>query len=159
MQSAKRHSFSMKSFSVIEILIVFAIMAILAGIAFTSPSLFSHTFNLEGAAQNGFSLLLEARAKTLSSYEASSYGVHFEQTKITLFKGLAFVSGDPDNKEYLLPQDVEISTIALNGGGQDVIFKRLTGQTDQYGSITFRLVSNPSTMRIITIQMTGAITL
>ena len=50
---------------------------------------------------------------------------------------------------------VSLGNITLSGGGTDVIFKRLTGQTDQAGSLKVFLKASPETLYTISISATG----
>ena len=147
----------MKGLSLLEIIIVIGILALLAALGTGSLLQFSKTTDLNSSVEGSVSLLLEARSKTLSSQEESQYGVHFESDKIVLFKGAAYSSSDPLNEETVLPLPIETASISLNGGGSDVIFKRLTGETDQYGTVTFRLKSDTSRTRILIILATGVV--
>lgn len=146
--------FLMKGFTALEIIIVIAILVVAAIIVMSGLGIFKRTSELNSATENGLSFLHEARAKTLSSKEASQYGVHFEENRVVLFKGESFIDTDPENDEFILPSNIEISSISLNGGGGNVIFRRLNGETDQFGTITFRIVSNPNRSR--TIQILGS---
>lgn len=145
--------------TLLEMLIAVAILAILAVITFTVFSNFKRTSALNIAAEDAVSLLIEARSKTLSSKEASQYGVHFETSKAVLFKGITYSAGDPANVIVDLPSGVEVSAIALQGGGSDVIFSRLIATTVQYGTVTLRSTQDITKTRIITIQSTGAVSL
>jgi len=148
---------AVKGLSLLEILIVIGILILLAGLGAGSLPLFKKTTDLNSSVENGVSLLLQARSKTLSSQEESQYGVRFESGRMTLFRGHVFSSGDPQNQESILPSSVEISDVLLNGGGSDVVFERLTGETIQYGTITFRLTSDTLKTRVITIGSTGVV--
>jgi hypothetical protein len=103
--------------------------------------------------------LNEARALTLASYDNTVYGVHLLPDRATLFKGNTFSSSDPDNKVNVISSRVSISNIVLSGGGNDIIFQRLTGKTGQNGTITLSLISDPSKSKTITIQVSGIIEL
>lgn len=142
--------------TLIELVVVFGAIAILATITFSALAPLRDATTLNSVAEQGISLLNEARSKTLSSLAGSQYGVHFETTKMVLFRGTAYNSFDPENSVVTIPVAVTISSVALNGGGVDVLFKRLTGSTDTHGSITFRLTNNPAKTRIINITAAGA---
>ena len=102
--------------------------------------------------------LRQARNQTLSSKDSSLYGVHFSSQEITLFVGGIYDEEDPDNQEFVLSStDLTLNT-NLFGGGDDVIFNRLTGETSQYGTITVTS-SGLSKSKIVTIYKTGLIEL
>ena len=103
------------------------------------------------------SSLLGARTKTLSSEGGYQYGVHFESDRVVLFRGASYVAGDPNNLVTVLPVEVEVSSIALLGGGADLVFARLTGVTSQYGSVTVRVKSDVARTRTISILATGIV--
>ncbi len=149
----------MKGLTLIELLIVTTILLILAGIIISSLPRFQSAVELQSSVEQGMSFLLEAKSQTLSSQGGSSYGVHFEANRIVLFKGAVFVDGNPDNRVSFLSSHIEISEISLNGGGPDVVFKKLTGSSDQYGFITFRLTTDPAKSRTIRILPQGVVTM
>ena len=144
-------------FTLIEVLIGIAVLIILGAITWGGLTRFQRSLQLTGAVEDGVSLLADARTGTLSSLGKEQYGVHFQSDRVVLFRGVIYIVGDPDNREGALPRGVEISAISLAGGGSDVIFERLTGATDQYGSITYRLLADTSQMRTISILATGLV--
>jgi hypothetical protein len=110
---------------------------------------------LQAVAESTLSLLNEAQNSTLSAKDSYSYGVHFESSEITLFRGVAYSNSDPNNRTVDIDGAVEISNISLVGGGQDVLFQRLTGKTSQSGTITIRLKSDTSKTKTILIEASG----
>jgi hypothetical protein len=106
--------------------------------------------------ENIITLLNEARSKTLASLDDSEYGVHFEANRMVLFKGNLFTEPDPDNKETVFNPTVYISNISLTGGGVNVIFNRLIGKTDEDGTITIALTSDPTINNVVHIYSTGS---
>lgn len=143
-------------FTLLEILMVVAIMGILVTIIITSFSTLNKAQALDKSARQGASILNQARMLTLSSKEDSVYGVHFESSEITLFKGGSYSSNDPDNIISPLNSIVSITNINLSGGGVDVIFGRLTGNTNTPGTVTFSLDSSTAT-KTISVSGTGLI--
>ena len=144
-----------RGFTLIEFLVVLAIIGIITTVIILSLSDFRENQTLKGDVEKVFSVISEARSKTLASVDASSYGVHFESGKVVLFKGTFYSAADPDNEEMTINDLLEISDISLNGAGSDVIFKRLTGETEEYGNITIRVKADTSKNKIITITSTG----
>lgn len=151
------HTSTHRGFSLLEILVVIAIAATLFTIVANVFSSYEKQQALDKDAEKIRSFLLEARGRTLSSRELSSYGVHFETSRTVLFRGSSYSASDPGNLSQPLRSEVEISNIALGGGGSDVIFARLTGATTGAGTVTLRLKSDTSQMRIITIRGTGVV--
>jgi len=147
----------MKGFTILEIIISLTIFLILAIIVVSSFSSFRNNQELTNAVQETINLLNLARSKTLSSEGSSQYGVHFESSRIVLFKGVSFSESNPDNNVAVFSSLIEISAINLNGGGNNLVFQRLTGKTDNYGTITLRIKSDVSKTKIIDIKNTGIV--
>jgi len=154
MKSA-RFIFNKKGFTAIEFLIALSILSVLTAIIFTSMSRFRSGKALQAVSEDILSLLDEGRADTLSAKDSYAYGVHFESSEITLFRGAAYSSFDPNNRTVDIDGAVEISSISLAGGGPDVLFHRLTGKTGQSGTITIRLKSDTSKTKTILIEASG----
>lgn len=133
-----------KSFTMIELLLVMAVIALLINIAILSYRSFEQKTKLEIETENIITTLKLAQTKTMASEQASQYGLHFENNKYVLFKGGTFQPEAPDNKIWQLDSQLEIYDISLFGGGSDVVFDRINGQTAQTGSIGLRLTSQLS---------------
>lgn len=145
-------------FTLMEILITIAIVALITGIILTTFVEFRQNKALEMDSKVVVEVLREARSRTLTSKNASQYGVHFSASapQITLFTGNIYVDGSATNEPYTLFSTDNILTITLAGGGSDVVFSRLTGETSQSGTI---VVSSPtlSKTKNVTINKTGSI--
>lgn len=141
--------------SLIETIIAVAIGAILMAVVLVSVSGFRDNRLLDVTADQMLSAISDARSKTLNSEGGSQYGVHIESSKITLFKGTVYNQADSYNKITLLSSLLEISNISLNGGGADVVFKRLSGKTDNNGSFVVRLKSDNSKSKTIRVKSAG----
>lgn len=149
-----------KGISFIEIIIVISIMVILAIVVLPSLSNFRNQRTLDNTTQDVISILNKARNDTVSSLNSNTYGVHFETNKVTYFAGSIFNASDTSNVVFNLDSNVNIppgADISINGGGSDVVFNRIKGDTTDYGTITIRLVSNSSIKKIVTISQTGSI--
>lgn len=145
----------MRGFTIMELLAVIAIAIVLFAIIVSGFSGLRKSSDLTLAIDEAISFLQEARAKTLSSENGSVYGVHFETSRFALFVGDTYNPADSSNKVHILPSTVEIGAWSLSGGRDDVIFKRLTGETNNSGTVTFRQTSDPSVLKIIEISSTG----
>ena len=144
-----------RGFSLLELEVVVGIIYITSVIAATSYYMLVSQADLSGNAKNIISTLNLAKSKTVTSDQASSWGVHFETDKYALFKGLSYSAVDPSTKIYTLPSSLEISDITLNGGGSEVSFARITGRTTNYGNITIRKKTQTTNLANITIETSG----
>ncbi|MCK9344663.1 MAG: prepilin-type N-terminal cleavage/methylation domain-containing protein [Candidatus Pacebacteria bacterium] len=145
-----------QGFTLIDIVIVSAIIALLVATAVSPFSQFRNAKTLEVATEQALSLLSRARSDTLAAKQGIQYGVHFETTKMVLYRNATYTAGDPTNEETLLDGTIEISSISL-GGGSEVLFQRLTGKTSNAGTIVLRVKSDPSASSTITIVGTGIV--
>lgn len=143
-------------FTVIEILMVLAILTVLTAIVFATFIQFRKQQALGKDAELIVEVLEQAHSQTLSSQNSSQYGVHFSSSQITLFVGGTYSAGAGTNQSYAINSTDTILTISLNGGGNDVVFNRLSGESSQYGTV---VVSSPtaSATRTVTIYKTGVI--
>lgn len=142
-------------YSFIEIIIVLGILSLILLISVNVLLSFNKERTLESAAERIVSAINEAKSKTMSGEYASEYGVRFEQSRIVFFKGSVFTEPNSDNKEYKLPAEIEIYDIFLNNGGQDMFFKRFSGETEKYGSISLGFKNDHSKSKIIKIGISG----
>lgn len=143
--------------TITEILIVLTVLVILAVILTGVFSRYLEKETLNSEVENIISVLEVARSKTLASKGASKYGVRFEPTEFILFRGSVYSAVDPENKTFNLHTRLRISSVNFTGGGPDIIFNRLTGSTDQDGTITVSTVSGNLGPKVITIEKTGTV--
>ncbi len=149
-----------KGVTVLEILVVITIIAIITAVVLPSLSKFRKEQTLNNSTSDIISLLNKARNDTISSLNSTSYGVHFETSRAVYFVGSVFDTNASTNSVVLIDGSASIPAsggISLNGGGSDVLFTRLTGQTTNYGTIIIRLTSDATRQKTITISKTGAI--
>ncbi len=143
----------------LEILVAISIMTLAVTIVAFSFSKLNSKQALDKSADLVVSILDEARSLTLSSAGDSQYGVYFEDSQVTLFKGATYLPSDPVNVVTSLHPLVSIRDITLSGGGTSVVFKRLTGNTNQTGTAEVFLKASSTTFRTITISGTGIVEL
>ncbi len=154
----KKHGLCLsKGFSLVEIIITLGILAIVSAIVLSS---LSSNAGREALAKNtdaSASVLTEARSLTISSKNASNYGVHLASTGPTLFTGTTYTAGAPSNRPLTLNARVSITNISLAGGGSDVVFSKLTGSTSQNGTFRVTLIADSSVYKTVTIYRTGLV--
>lgn len=143
-------------FTIIEILLAISIIVILGGIGFASLIASRNVRDLTTSSQNTLSVLRLAQSRTLAGENDSAWGVRLVSNQITLFQGDTF-AGSPLTKVYALPDSMQITNIALTGGGSDVIFKRVTGQTDQTGTFLLSVINAPSNSFSVTVDSLGKV--
>jgi len=148
-----------KGISLIEIIIVIGIISIISAIIIPNLSSFRNQQAMVNTREDIISLLNEARNSTISSKNSTTYGVHFMTNTATLFEGTVFVDS-VNNKEIVFNPSVLIPTTGgINlGGGNDVVFKRITGNTLNSGTIVLQLSSDASNQKVISISPVGVIT-
>lgn len=147
----------MKGLTFIEIVIATAIILVITTFTLVTLNTFRENQSLKNAVNETVSLINQARSKTLSSQDFSQFGVHFESSRAVLFKGITFSEPNADNIVFSLPASIEISGISLNGGGVDLVFQKLTGKTNEFGTIVFRVKNDISKIKTIDIINTGII--
>lgn len=137
----------MRGFSLVEVIVALGILGLLLGLAVAGYRTFTRNINLETIAQQVIIVLDDARSRTVASLNDSQYGVRFQNNTYTLLAN--------PNEVHTLPAGVEFSSIALAGGGSDVMFNRITGTTAQSGRVVVRLVDKPDSTQTITISAQG----
>lgn len=144
-------------FTLAETLMVVTITLMVSAITFFSFSSYGSQEAISKDQARVVSVLEKARALTLDSYNSSQYGVHFGTNTITIFTGVTYNSSASSNIVTDLNSKVIVQKIDLFGGGNDVIFNRLSGETNQMGTTTIALSFATTTTRSITVYGTGLI--
>jgi type II secretory pathway pseudopilin PulG len=149
-----------KGISIIEILFVITIIALVSVLVVPNLSSFRNEQVLNNTTGDIVSLINQAHSDTLSSLGSTIYGIHFTSTDATYFVGLSYTAGTTTNKVVTFDTKITIPVsggINLNGGGSDIIFTRLSGDTTAYGTIVVRLISDATKQKTITISKTGSV--
>lgn len=145
-------------FTLMEIIIVIAIITIISSIVLFNLSNFRNEQDLKNTEMEIVSLLDKARQNTLSSVNSNNYSVHFEVDKAVLFSGSIYSALDSSNEKINFNANISIPAIdGINlGVGSNVTFERLTGETTG-GVLILRLKSDASKQKTITINKTGLV--
>lgn len=103
--------------------------------------------------------LRRAQTNALANYQSSDWGVSLDvqQKKVTLFRGSNFAGRVPAFDEVIdLPSPLVIESISLAGGGSEMVFSRVSGETNQSGSFDLRETTTDEILRF-TLNRTGQI--
>ena len=146
---------SSRGFTVIEIMTVMVIAAVITGIVISSFSQLNSSQALNTEADTILSMIERARARSVSSENASEYGINFASSSVTLFVGKSYTAGSSTNETENLNSKVKISSIALTGGASSFYFNKLSGKPSATGKVILSSVSTASTTKTITIYGTG----
>jgi prepilin-type N-terminal cleavage/methylation domain-containing protein len=140
----------MKGFTMIEIMISLAILALIVGVSAISFANFSRKSALDASATALATALREARAKTLASVGSDQYGVKVDGDRFTLFRGASFSSSTPGNSEFLFAGQVRASS-----SPNVFVFRKVTGNAGSSGMIELYLTGSPTTKKTIQVEPTG----
>ena len=139
-----------------EVLIVIGIFALVGTITFYFFAGFSKKATLEKDTAALTALINNAKVLSFASKNTSVFGIRLENDKAVLFRGASYVPGGEDEKVVVFANNVYLYSHSLNGGGSEIIFDRLTGNTSNYGTIVLSLTDH-SASTTITILPTGVI--
>jgi len=151
-----------KGFTILELLIATAILVVVGTISIPSITYLTRTPQLDGAFGEVISKIRLAQNKTLSSEGNSQYGVYFNTTpsphQYVLFKGSSWATRIiASDQTYSVPGIVEFSAVNTGGGGNQIVFDRLTGSTTNSGDVSLRLKSDSAETRTFYIDNSGVI--
>jgi prepilin-type N-terminal cleavage/methylation domain-containing protein len=143
--------------TLIEILVALGVIVILFALTISTFSRYRQASDFTTATDFAVALFSDIRTKTLSSENSNQFGIHIEEDSLVSFTGSVYNPADPTNKIFPLPATVHITSILLVGGGSEVIFERLTGETTQMGTITYNGKGTHMASSTIRISSTGFI--
>lgn len=120
--------YSPKSFTLVEVIIVVAILTALLGTAYVELSGFKnrHSFDLD--AESLVAALSNAQSKAIQQENGSAWGVRFEngaQDTYAIFSGTTFSASGVVTEENL--SAASVYTSPPNASSTDVVFNKLTG--------------------------------
>ncbi len=135
---------------------VLGVLAIIAVIMMNSFLGFRKNQALRTDTSTIVEVLRQARNQTLASKNSTNYGVHFAASRVTIFTGGTYDVSTSTNQNFDLSSSDNILTISLTGGGNDVVFQRLSGAVSASGTI---VISSPgiSQTKTVTIYKTGLV--
>lgn len=110
-------SATQRGFTIIEVIVVVALMAMISG--FSAPFLSGAVprQDVEMAASGVVDAVREAQAATFTGRNDARYGVHFQGDRYVFFQGSTYVVADANNAEHVLPQGLIFSSVVFSPGG------------------------------------------
>lgn len=163
----KKHSYKMlyvtrfalhdkSGFSLIEVLVVIFVVSIILSIAMISGRSFNDSINLENTAKSIDMKIKLAKSRSISALNGTNHSVHFETDRIVVFEGDTFDDSALTNEVFVFSDNIKINIpVNLSGGGNNLIFDRLIGSTDNPGNIDIEVISDPSKTKQIVINSDG----
>lgn len=166
---AKKYSNNSNGFSLIELILVIALLSIILGI--TTVTLFRPVAkaNLNTVSTDIFSLLREAQNRAINTDtsgdpQSNDYGLHFETNSYTLFKGTTYTPGDASNFKVDTAANISLSPTlpcpSPPGDCNNIVFQRVSGEVLAYDDVNNNIcVSETSTNKqtLLTINFLGVV--
>ncbi len=160
----KKYTKINRGFTLVELLIVIAIGAIILGGSFVAYSRMAGKSYLDTRTYELIQAIRQAQLNSMVRLNDSQWGIHIDpdlggnNDNFVIFKGSTYAGRDISYDFVTdLPNNISISSVSLNGGGNDIIFSKTTGVTLQYGSIT--LTDNQSDSYMLNINSYGVVSL
>lgn len=156
--------YSKKGFTLFEVILVLAILAIMSTISFLYLGGYKLSADLEESAGQLSSKLREAQNKSMIGENNSSWGIHFDNITSTdpfieLFYGSSY-PGTIVEKTYLAQLSPSIRFQAPSSGTSlNIVFSKITGKPASQQSAVIYSNSAPGTTKTITVETSGRITI
>ncbi len=150
-------NFRQKGITLMEILVVLAILIFLVSVVLAQFSDIKENQVLKNALEDAASALRDAQSKSLASLDSSEYGVRFESDRVIIFKGKVFSEVASDNQiiDIISPANITDVTLAgVSASSGELYFEKLSGAPSKTGVVT---VATPSSEKTITIFATGSV--
>ena len=149
-----------QGFTLVELLVVIALTVIIFLMNFTFNAYLLVDSTLDSKAHEIVENLKLAQTRSMARYQDSQWGVYFNNVgspqQFIVFKGNTYAARDASYDLVTnLPSSLSFTTLTFTGGGSEVDFAKLSGNTTQSGTIV--LTSNQNHTRTITISTLGVV--
>jgi prepilin-type N-terminal cleavage/methylation domain-containing protein len=147
LQSAVQHGFSL-----IEVLLVLALVGVVAGLSVPVYQSFQVRDDLDIAANTTVQTLRRAQTLSQAISQDATWGVSVQSGSIVLFQGANFATRDTDHDEvFFVPTTITIAPASTT----EFVFDKFTGEPQATGSLTLESTTNES--RTVTLGEKGII--
>lgn len=127
---------SKNGFSLIEVIIVLAILVVISGLAFSAGYGLYRSQPLVSEKDSLVSLLRRARAKAMNNINQSDHGVFIGSSKYTVFQGGSYAGRDAE-----LDEEFPRLAGATLEGPTEIVFSALEGAANTSGTIAISTAS------------------
>jgi Tfp pilus assembly protein FimT len=134
--------------TLLETILVIALVVGIAGMSAPLYQSFQVRNELDVTANTIVQSMRRAQALSQSGEQDSEWGVYMASETVTLFKGASYITRDAGFDELFSVKDALVFT-----GVQEVVFDKLTGNTDSIGTTT--LTSSTDEVREIVVNSKG----
>jgi len=153
--------FNQRGFTLMEVLVVVAIIIILSVVTVLSLSGKKSSNDLSSTVSQVTALLNEAQSRSASQMNNVSWGVHFANATNTAPFYAIFSSSYSQTTTagyYRLPPDVAyLSSTLAQGTSLDILFSQISGMSSVSTTIDFFDTSQPSLISGISVASSGTI--
>ncbi len=146
-----------KGFSLLEIIIIIGIIGLICSVIVISSARQISYYSLEKTSNSVASLLEKGQNRARNSYNGVKHSVRIESSQAVLFEGTSYSAGAATNEILTYDNNINIGETSLNGGGSTITFEKVTGTTNQYGSIRFEVINASTSSSTLRIGETGII--
>jgi prepilin-type N-terminal cleavage/methylation domain-containing protein len=137
-------------FTLIELLLSITIIGILSGLSLPVYESFARRNDLDITTQSTVNAIRRGESYARAVQGDSTWGVKFDSTGVTLFKGATYASRDTAYDETIdVPGSVTVS------GLSEVLFTKLTAAPSTTGTVTF--TSSTNDVRTVTLNAKGMV--
>jgi len=136
-------------FSIIELLIVVAVILMLSGLGGFIGLDFYRSYVMNSERDTLLSLLMRARNMAQTNINQAPHGVYITETAYTVFQGDSYAS-----RNIIYDETIGMNPSVAASGLHEVVFERLDGSTGNSGSI---VLSNKNRSITVSLNSEGGI--
>ena len=146
-----------RGITAIGVLIAIGIIGMMSSIVLSAFGQFRARQTLDASVEEVLAAFSAAHLDTVSSKNDDTYGVNLKNGEVIYFKGGVYPGdNDVNNMHFVLPGGIEVANVSLNGGGNYIYYKRLSGATNYFGTFDVQVRSNTNLKTTVTVNQSGA---